>query len=254
VQTACDPLDAAASMTQGFPQTSIELVSLSRREEATPLPSMLYWQPPWKEQVTPDELPLKEAPLVTVTPLVKVWVESEPASKRSVATAATSAIGTPRLKVASTEPALLMTAELLSTPWKVATAVTPAVGKFTPVKDRTEPETEALEREGELALSCSYWQEAGAIVFPHAKLPEPVLREITSDEAISISLVMQVKLPYPVTLTTSQMSAPPTDRLMPSVEAPKPVPETVRSCPPELPVDGEIETRVGVMLAEVNAS
>ena len=35
---------------------------------------------------------------------------------------------------------------------------------------------------------------------------------------------------------------------------PKPVPVTVRRVPPELPVDGDKETRVGVIVALLNAS
>jgi hypothetical protein len=68
-----------------------------------------------------------------------------------------------------------------------------------------------------------------------------------------MAVVRHVKVPYPVMLTSSQISVPevPWVKFTPWVLAPKPVPVTVIRVPPELPDDGEIETRVGTAVIDV---
>jgi len=54
-------------MTQGFPQTSIELDELFYMVDVRPAAVTVYGHPPWKEQERPEELSVTASVLVMVT-------------------------------------------------------------------------------------------------------------------------------------------------------------------------------------------
>ena len=84
-------------------------------------------------------------------------------------------------------------------------------------------------------------------MLPHEYEPEDVFKLIESSMFICMDFVRQVNVPYAVTSTDSQISSPSMTRLTPDVFVPKPVPVTTSLVPPELPTEGDIDTRVGVV-------